>query len=1230
VARGILLFALMLCIGQKNSHAQCAGIDFDCPNFDLIVDLAVDTAGNLNLCEGEPITFLNQTTAENLASIDSFVWIWNYLGNPGISQDCNIAVTTDPITHIYSFEDTVICQRPNQDYVILSVGLSAVDTNGCFSLVQSNEILVNIRPRALFNVTQRVCEGENIQFINQTCPVTSNISFFWESMPDGQTSTDFVPGFQYDDPGTYTVSLTVNTPICNFEDTYTLDIEVLPYPEPAYTILNPDSGDSLCAGLDTLIMVNLSTHTDSIRWDIIPAQDVVFLNNSQGSDTVYVMINTAGDYTIILNVLNSQCAKDTSFQFTVLETSFLDLDDLPECWDQPTIDLTDYVNINNGLPSDFTITVTYLQDGSVQIFNNVIPTNVDLPEIGLYLVEVSSNSSCGEVLRQGSLGYFPALVFQQPEILCGDQDTIVNLNDYLLTRPDLCLRWEGIGVMNDSLFNPSVVGDGFYDLTVFDCDTICIEETLQIIVVGPTIPIEDFSVCLLDDPISLDALLEGQWSGVPVRNDSLIPMLAGTGDYTLTYMTDVGAPCMVTDMVLVTIRDTVQADFSVNSPNCIDSMFQFVNLSGAPVITWYFGDGNTSTSPNPSYQYVSTGTYQVSLIAGEVNGGCQDSVSMEVVVEGLPDAVIGVLVDSAGCDSIDIALYALQGETSYYYEWDVNGEILFGDSVIATIAALDTAQEITVELQVTNTCGSVLISRPVQVPAGFHADIIYDSEEIKCPGELVDFINISNNVDSFIIDYGNGAVSVNQVLDTSFENNTDSTLYYDVIIYGFNELCGWDTGMVQVPIRPANVFASAIYDEGNVCEGEAVTFINNSSLQDLTIIYFGDGGSAIVGANDTIEYVYSTGGSFTPEVVAIGCGSDTNFLDVIQVYALPDFQIIITPGSPCIGEVVQLVNVGNTVSPTWTLGDDTLAQFTDTLLFVPDASGTYEIVLHAVSAGNNFCASTDTVSFVVGAEADLSVMVEPVIGCAPLEVDVQLSSTSIGASYFTDFGNQQVGTAANVSTIYSQDGLYNLNITVTNSDGCVKDSAITIEVLEEYEVEATGDTLILIGESVELDFVVNHPYENFTWSTGSEILGVNTVRPLEVFPLYDTNYEILVEGSASNCFDSDMLFVHVICDELFLPDAFSPNGDGINDTYAIYLVFDAYEENTRTSCLELIDWEIYDRWGERLFYADDFETEWDGSFRDDVLNVGIYTLLVRYNNSRGSEQIIRKEIHLLK
>lgn len=1230
VDKRVLIVLFPLLFGMNAAWGQCSDINFDCPNFDLIVDLAVDTAGNLNLCEGEPLTFLNQTS-DNLGAIDSFVWIWNYLGDPTISQDCNVVGGTEPISHIYSFEDSVICTRPNQDFVILSVGLSAIDTNGCYSLVQSNEILVNIKPRALFAVTQQICEGENIQFINQSCPVTDNISFFWESFPDGQTSDQFTPDFQYDEPGTYTVTLTVNTPICGFEDTYSLDFEVLPYPEPDYTILNPALGDSLCAGFDTLIVANNSVHQDSVRWEVYPAADVEFVGTGQGGDTAYIVFNAEGDYTIVLNVLNQQCASDTSFQFSVAASQFLELTDLPACVEEAEFDLANYIETPNGVPTDYSVVVTELATGAEETYTNTIPATITFDQTGSYEIAVVSQSICGTIAQTGSISYLPAIQWVEPDVLCGDSDTTINLNGLLVDRPPVCLRWAGEGVFNDSLFNPSVVGEGFYTVSVTDCDTLCIGATLELLVIGPTLPLEDIVICVSSNPFPLDSLLEGAWSGPAVVGDVLDPSITGPGTYPVYFMSDIDASCVVQDTIQVFIEETVQADFTVNTPNCADSLFQFDNDSGADVIQWYFGDGSVSQENNPQHQYDTSGTYYVSLVVGSEHGGCRDSTAQEVIVQSPPDASFDVTIDSVGCDSINITLQALPSNAFLDFEWTINGnQILFGDSVVATIEALDTSREITVELLAGNSCGNVLVSQPIFIPPGFVAGLTYDSEIVKCPGEPINFINISNNVDSFIIDYGNGMVVVNEVIDTSFTNETDTILDYELTIYGYNASCGWDTGRIVVPVRPALVVASALYDEQEVCEGDEVNFVNNSFLQDETILFFGDGASAIVEPDDTIRYTYSDAGQYSPVVIAVGCGTDTNYLDPITVYGLPDFAIQTIPSIPCAGTSVLLINSGSSINPVWMLEGDTIGNFVDSLVYMPTMPGTFKIVLSAQSAGNNFCQTTDTFLLTVGAAADLTVIADPVTGCAPLDVSVQLSSNSNGVEFQTSFGNQQVGSGNVVNTIYSTPGTYDLMAMATNADGCSNDTLIQVEVLEEYTAEAYGDSIILIGESTLLDFTVNQDYESFTWSAAGIEIGTNTVRPLEQSPVVSTLYSIEVIGSAENCIDQDQILVRVECDELFLPDAFSPNEDGANDGYGLFRVFEDYRENTRTSCIEVTSWAFYNRWGERIFAADDMEARWDGRFKGETVGAGIYILLVEYVDAEGFEKSIQKEVYVLK
>ncbi|MEZ5003514.1 MAG: PKD domain-containing protein [Chitinophagales bacterium] len=1221
---GFVLLLLTLGLNEQ-LKAQCDDIDFGCSNFNIIVDLAVDTAGLLSLCEGEPISFINQTTS-NLNAIDSFVWIFNYLNAESVPQDCEITPSLDPVTHVYHFDDSLICTNPSQDFFRLSVGLSAIDTNGCFSLVQSNEIIINILPRAYFTANTTICTNGGVNINNLSCPNSANIEFEWESQPDGQTSDQFNPGFTYPDPGTYTITLTAISDTCHFEDTYTQQITVLDPPEPAYVIGTANT-DSLCAELDTLVLIDQSMFADSTYWQITPGSNVTYVNGVRGGDTVLVVFQSSGTYHLTLNSSNQACTRDTSFSIEVEQVALLNVNNLPDCIDTNVVDLSQYTNFN-GIPDSYVITVTYLEDGSQQVFSNTIPTNLILPGYGNYEVEIISTSECGAITRKGLFGNYPHITVAPIEDLCANQDTVINLNNLVLPTSNICLEWVGTGVFNDSLFNPSLVGEGDYTVRLRDCDRICINIPLDITVLGSAINFEPITICITDGPIALDDIQSGQWYGTGVVNDSLFPSLIGIGIFDIYYLSDTSAYCEIRDTLSIEIKDSVMVDFAVNSPNCLDSVFRFVNLSSDSVVIWDFGDGITSMDEDPQHQYGATGSYTVKLVAGDPLNGCVDSSFQTVIVQLGPSSSFNYTIDSVKCDSADLTFMAVVQDSNTNYIWTINGDTAYGELVNYTIEVFDTASQILVTLTASNSCGAAVSNQIVNLPSGFYVDLLYDSEAIKCAGDTVDFILVGNNIDSFIIDYGNGIVVVNEVIDIPFPNSSDTIIDYEVTIYAFNAICGWDTAQAVIPVQRDVPVAAALYSDDHICQGETILFYNVSQYESETVIFFGDGNSGIF-TNDTIAFQYTNAGEFTPLVVAYGCGIDSNFLDPITVAPLPMFDIEVVPVMPCIGEEITMINNGNGIAPVWLIDGDTVASFVDTFYFEPPSSGEYEIILVATAPGNSFCSTTDTVNISVGQQVGLSVEVSPVSGCAPLSVNVSATSADPTTNYYIDFGNQQVSQNSNATAIYSSEGWYNLSISGTNDGGCREDTIIQIEVLDAFLVQALGDTTIRIGAAVELDFEVNQNFESFSWYNADTLIGTNTVRPLILYPEMDAVYGLVVFGLDSSCYDTDTVLVFIECDDLFLPDAFSPNNDGFNDRFNVFKVFGDYEANNGKSCLQLIDVSIFDRWGELIYFSEDESAFWDGTYKGKALNAGIFTVVVNYRKA-GKTETIKKEIHLIK
>ena len=86
------------------------------------------------------------------------------------------------------------------------------------------------------------------------------------------------------------------------------------------------------------------------------------------------------------------------------------------------------------------------------------------------------------------------------------------------------------------------------------------------------------------------------------------------------------------------------------------------------------------------------------------------------------------------------------------------------------------------------------------------------------------------------------------------------------------------------------------------------------------------------------------------------------------------------------------------------------------------------------------------------------------------------------------------------------------------------------------------------------------------------------------------------------------------CDEVFVPNAFSPNGDGVNDVFKI----------TTSAGIDLIRFEVFDRWGERIWSTADFRKGWDGNYRNQQAQVGTYYYLFWYNCLTDGEKHMKK------
>jgi len=151
---------------------------------------------------------------------------------------------------------------------------------------------------------------------------------------------------------------------------------------------------------------------------------------------------------------------------------------------------------------------------------------------------------------------------------------------------------------------------------------------------------------------------------------------------------------------------------------------------------------------------------------------------------------------------------------------------------------------------------------------------------------------------------------------------------------------------------------------------------------------------------------------------------------------------------------------------------------------------------------------------------------------------------------------------------------------------------------------------LLLGEmsGVETDSL------QFLWEP-STYLNSDTLSDPVCTPFNNQDYTYTVT-TAAGCFKSSTLSV-IVLKEFSIPNAFSPNGDGINDTWKI--------KDLNTYPGATVD--VYNRYGQPVFHSDGYSKEWDGSFNGSPLPVGTYYYVINPRNNKpilsGSVTILR-------
>lgn len=201
-------------------------------------------------------------------------------------------------------------------------------------------------------------------------------------------------------------------------------------------------------------------------------------------------------------------------------------------------------------------------------------------------------------------------------------------------------------------------------------------------------------------------------------------------------------------------------------------------------------------------------------------------------------------------------------------------------------------------------------------------------------------------------------------------------------------------------------------------------------------------------------------------------------------------------------------------------------------------------------------------------------------------------------------------------------------VIVADSAGCLLQMSAHIPEPPMIDVFVGADTILEIGQYLQLspEITSSIPVDSIVWDPEENLSCAMCTGPVFHAGFADT-FQISATVYAGGCVATDALLIFVPeVFELFVPNVFSPNNDGINDFVTVF-------SNDMDALV--LEFEIFDRWGELIFKNTGFRVNqlsegWDGTFRGKAMNPGVFVCVVKVLLSNQSTQVISADVTLVR
>ncbi len=658
---------------------------------------------------------------------------------------------------------------------------------------------------------------------------------------------------------------------------------------------------------------------------------------------------------------------------------------------------------------------------------------------------------------------------------------------------------------------------------------------------------------------------------------------AAGGSYTATLIAINSGNCSDTIQKPVTVNTSPTASFTTANV-CYPSAVQFNNTSTGAIAStgWGFGDTQFSTQQSPSHTYASAGTYNVVLVVATADN-CADTAIQTVTVNPKPVADFSV---SPVCEGITSSFTDASTGNIINYGWSFgDGNFSTQQNPSNTYTGANT-YNVTLVVQTDSSCYDTVTKQAVVNPL----PVVDFNTGAVCLNQSNAFVNTttiaSGSVSVWAWDFGDTQTSSQQSPTHAY--SAQGTYTVSLIATSDNNCVDSTSKQVDVFDKP-----SASFTVTEVCFGVSNVFTDGSSISTGAIVQwsysFGDGQTG-TSANDM--HTYSAAGNFTAVLVVT---SDNGCTDTATQTAIVDPlpQVNFTAPDVCLNNTTQFTNASTISSGTitnyqWDFGDanSSTAQSPSNTYAT---TGTFQVTL--VETSDKGCLDSLLKSVTV---FDVPVVVTSSTPACYAEANgtATVIASAGTPSYSYVWSNGQTSATA---TLLSAG---NYGVTVTDANNCTVSSVANVtEPASALTVVATpAAPSIAIGDMVSITLSNSYNDASAVYSTTPSYgLSCTDCAQMDALPYQTTEYEVLVTD-ANGCEGSGRFTITV--DQsipVFIPNAFSPNGDGSNDTWGVY-----------SRAIKQLSLSVFNRWGEKVFETDNMNELWDGTYHGNPAPEGVY------------------------